>query len=72
MTLFDIVTVACFVGLVFVFLALTDQNPRLLIRFLLAGGALAVANQVGNHGYAIVAAGLIAAAMTFVAIQVAS
>ena len=72
MTLFDVVTVCCFAGLVLAFFVFTDQSPKLLLGFLVAGVALAVANQVGNHGYAIVAAGLIAAAMTFAAMLVSS
>jgi hypothetical protein len=50
-TLFDIVTVACFVGLVIAFFQFTDRERGTLLRFVLAGIVFAVANQVGNNGF---------------------
>jgi hypothetical protein len=49
-TLFDIVTVACFAGLVFAFLFWTDRENRTLLHFVISGTVLAVANQIGNAG----------------------
>ena len=70
MTLFDILSVTSFIALVFIFFAVTDRNPKLLLRFMLAGIALAVANQVGNQGYVLIAVGLVGAAAVFVFIHV--
>ena len=64
-SLFDILTVACFAGLIVVYLTRTDQSPRKLGLFLAFGGLLAVANQLGDHGYPIPAAAIVAAATVF-------
>lgn len=60
-TLFDILTVTCFVGLVFAFFQFTDRKTRTLLHFLLSGIVFAVANQVGNAGASILATILIVA-----------
>jgi hypothetical protein len=70
-TLFDIVTVTCFVGLVIAFFRFTDRNRRTLIEFVLAGFALAVANQVGNAGQTVLAVSLILGSLGFVALAAA-
>ena len=64
-SLFDILTVACFAGLVIIYLTRTDQSPRKLGLFLGFGALLAVANQLGDHGYPFPAAALVAAAAVF-------
>lgn len=64
-TVFDIVTVACFVGLTLVFFQWTKREPRTLIQFLLCGVALAIANQLGNANYTLLAAALIVAAIGY-------
>ena len=51
MTLFDFVTLACFLAMAGAFFILTDRQPRTLLRVVLAGVAFAVANQLGNAGY---------------------
>ena len=64
-TLFDVVTVTCFVGLVIAFFQFTSRDTRILMHFVLAGIVFAVANQVGNHGSAILAAILIVAGIAY-------
>jgi hypothetical protein len=54
-TLFDVVTVTCFVGLVIAFFQFTDRETRTLVHFILAAVVFAVANQVGNAGSTILA-----------------
>ena len=49
-TLFDILTVTCFVALVIAFFMFTARDNRTLLHFMLAGIVFAVANQVGNAG----------------------
>ena len=70
-TLFDIVTVTCFAGLVIAFFRFIDRNRRTLIEFVLAGFALAVANQVGNAGQTVLAVSLILGSLGFVALAAA-
>jgi len=67
-TFFDVVTVACFVGLVIVFFQFTNRETRTLVHFILAGVVFAVANQVGNHGSIILALILIVAGVTYAAL----
>lgn len=64
-TLFDVVTVTSFVGLVVAFFQFSDREIRTLVHFMLAGIVFAVANQVGNAGHFILAAGLILAGILF-------
>jgi hypothetical protein len=67
-TVFDIVTITCFAGLVIAFFRFTDRNRRTLIEFVLAGFALAVGNQVGNAGQTVLAVSLILGSVGFVAL----
>jgi hypothetical protein len=67
-TLFDIVTVTCFVGLVLAFFRWTERDTRTLIHFLVSGVVFAVANQVGNAGGWIFAAALIVAGIGYAAL----
>ncbi len=64
-TLFDIVTVACFLGLVFVFFQWTSREPRTLIQFMVCGVVFAVANQLGNADYPLLAVVLLAAGIGY-------
>jgi hypothetical protein len=50
LTLFDFLTVACFVGVAIAFFLLTEREPRKLLHLLLSGVLFAVANQLGNAG----------------------
>jgi hypothetical protein len=65
-TLFDIVTVASFFGLVLAFFLWTERDHRTLLHFGISGIVLAVANQVGNAGQSIFALILIMAAIAYV------
>jgi hypothetical protein len=49
-TLFDILTVTCFVVLVIAFFQFTARDNQTLLHFMLAAIVFAVANQVGNAG----------------------
>ena len=69
-TLFDVVTVTCFVGLVIAFLQFTDRETRTLVHFMLAGIVFAVANQVGNAGSTILALLLVIAGVIYPALIV--
>ena len=69
-TVFDYVTVACFLGMGGAFFMLTAREPRTLVHLLVAGLALAIANQAGNAGYTIVAAALIIVATVYAAITI--
>jgi predicted branched-subunit amino acid permease len=66
-TVFDVVTVACFVGLVIAFFQFTDRETRTLVQFVLAGIVFAVANQVGNAGSTVLAVILIIAGAGYAA-----
>jgi hypothetical protein len=67
-TVFDIVTVTCFAGLVIAFFRFTDRNKRTLVEFMLAALALAVANQIGNAGQTVLGVALILGSLGFVAL----
>jgi hypothetical protein len=69
-TLFDVVTVTCFVGLVIAFLQFTDRETRTLMHFMLAGIVFAVANQVGNSGSTILALLLVVSGVIYPALIV--
>ena len=64
-TLFDVITVTCFVGLVIAFFQFTDREPRTLVHFILAAIVFAVANQVGNGGWTILGLILILAGIAY-------
>jgi hypothetical protein len=50
LSLFDFLTVACFIGVAIGFFVLTEREPRKLLHLLLSGVLFAVANQLGNNG----------------------
>jgi hypothetical protein len=64
-TVFDLVTLICFAGLVFAFFNFTNRDTALLVRLLPAAIALALANQIGNTGAEIAAFILIVAAVGY-------
>jgi hypothetical protein len=64
-TLFDVITVTCFIGLVIAFFRFTEQDTRTLLQFLVSGIAFAIANQVGNAGSAALATVLIIAGVGY-------
>jgi nitrate/nitrite transporter NarK len=66
-TVFDYVTVACFLGMAGAFFILTAREPRTLLHLLVVGIAFAIANQVGNAGYTVLAVVLIIAGVAYAA-----
>lgn len=69
-TLFDVITVTCFIGLVIAFFRFTEQDTRTLLQFLVSGIAFAIANQVGNAGSAALATVLVIAGVGYAWIHV--
>ena len=69
-TLFDVVTVTSFVGLVIAFFQFSDREIRTLVYLMLSGIVFAVANQVGNAGYYTLAGLLILAGIVFAALVI--
>lgn len=67
-TVFDYVTVACFLSMVGAFFILTAREPRTLLHLLVAGLSFAIANQVGNAGYTVLAIILIIAGILYAAL----
>jgi hypothetical protein len=66
-TVFDVITVTAFVGLVIAYFRFSDREIRTLLYFGLAAVAFAVANQVGNAGHLLLATALIVAGTGFAA-----
>ena len=48
-TVYDFVTVICFIFAVLTFFMFTQGGMRVLAHFMLSAAAFAIANQVGNH-----------------------
>ena len=69
-TLFDFVTVACFLGMAGAYFMLTARQPRTLLHLLLAGISFAVANQLGNAGYDLLGSILIVAGIGYAIIVI--
>jgi len=69
-TLFDYVTVACFLAMGGGFFMLTARQPRTLLHLLLAGIAFAIANQLGNGGHAIFGSLLIITGIAYAIITI--
>ena len=59
-TVFDVLTVSSFAGLVIAFFQFSDRETRTLMHFALVGIVFAVANQVGNAGATVLASILLA------------
>lgn len=66
-TFFDFLTVACFLIMAVGFFVLTERDGRTLVRLLVSGLAFAVANQIGNAGWSIIASVLVAAGCVYAA-----
>lgn len=60
-TLFDFLTVAFFLIMAIGFFMLTERDGRTLLRLLASGIAFAIANQLGNAGWQLLASIVIAA-----------
>lgn len=59
-TLFDYLTVACFLIMAVAFFLLTGRDTRTLMRLLISGILFALANQAGNNGLTILGGILVA------------
>jgi len=66
-TLFDYVTVACFLIMAGAFFFLTERRPQTLLHLLLVGIALAIANQLGNADHQVLGSILIVAGVAYAA-----
>ena len=64
-TLFDVITVTCFIGVVLACFMFTDRDPKTLGQMLVSAVAFAVANQLGNAGWTMLAAALIVAGSAY-------
>jgi hypothetical protein len=65
-TLFDVVTVTCFIGLVIAFFRFTDRDTRTLVHFVVGAIVFAVANQLGNGGRPAFGVGLLLAGICYI------
>ena len=65
MTVYDFVTVTCFVCTVVTYFMFTEGGMKIPARFVLPAAAFAVANQVGNAGMNVLAVILIAAGVGY-------
>lgn len=64
-TIFDALTVSCFIGLVIAFFRFTERDTPTLLRTMLCAIALAIANQLGNTGNLVLGFILVVAAIGF-------
>jgi hypothetical protein len=68
-TLFDIVSVASFIGLAVAFFFWTERDNRTLLHFVISGVVFAVANQVGNAGQTMFAFVLLIAGIAYAVVM---
>jgi hypothetical protein len=68
-TLFDIISVASFMGLVIAFFCWTQRDNRTLLHFVISGAVFAVANQVGNAGQTMFAFVLLIAGIAYAVVM---
>ena len=66
-TLFDYVTVACFLVMAGAFFLLTERRSQTQLHLLLVGIAFAIANQLGNADHQVLGSILIVAGVTYAA-----
>jgi hypothetical protein len=69
-TAFDILTVACFAGLVIAYFQFTKRDARTLMHLMISAAAFAIANQMGNAGLLIFALILIVAGAGYAALVI--
>ena len=69
-SLFDYITVGCFIGVVCAFVFLTDRSPKALAHLMVSAIAFAIANQLGNGGSTVFAAILVAAGVIYAIIAI--
>ena len=64
-TVYDAVTVVCFICIVLTYFLFTEGGTKLLAHFMLPALAFAIANQVGNAGMNVLAIILIVAGIGY-------
>ena len=64
-TVYDFVTVTCFICIVVTYFMFTEGGMKMLAHFVLPAAAFAIANQVGNAGMNVLAVILIAAGIGY-------
>lgn len=69
-SVFDYVTVACFLCLVMAFVLRTEHDVRTLLHLLVSAMAFAIADQVGNSGFSLFAVALIIAGVGYAVLVV--
>jgi hypothetical protein len=69
-TVFDILTVTCFAGLVIAYFQFSQRDTRTLMHLMISAAAFAIANQIGNAGLPIFALILIVAGAGYAALVV--
>ncbi len=69
-TAFDILTVACYAGLVIAYFQFSKRDIRTLMHLMISGAAFAIANQMGNAGLSMFALILIVAGAGYAALVV--
>ncbi len=65
MTIFDIITVICFVAVVAAYFTIGQPDPKLLPHYLLSCVAFAFANQFGNGGHIFIGVAVLLAGVTY-------
>jgi hypothetical protein len=70
-TVYDFVTVICFICIVLTYFMFTEGGTKVLAHFMLPAAAFAIANQVGNAGMNVLAVILIVAGIgyTFIIVR---
>lgn len=69
-SVFDYLTVACFLCLVVAFVLRTEHDIRTLLHLLISAIAFAIADQVGNNGFSAFALALIVAGVGYAVLVV--
>ena len=64
-TVYDFVTVICFICMVLTYFMFTEGGMKVLAHFMLPAAAFAIANQVGNAGMNVLAVVLIVAGIGY-------
>ena len=67
---FDFLTVGCFISLAAAFFLLTERDLQTLGHVLLSAVAFAVANQLGNSGWTVLALALVLAGSAYAALVI--
>ena len=60
-TIYDFSSIVIFAIMVLAFIFLTDRQPGTMSRLLVSGAAIAIANQLGNAGFDLLALALLLA-----------